>query len=453
MTRENFLLKFWRRFPAADASWVDVANYCSQDFREALVCGRLHRGANASEWILQSAGSSCKIAFANKCDWFEAQTSAAGENHQFDSLLLRDGDLVCLKLERSRPEDGRSSVVACRLLVPSSGEFRLRSRFDLVRSQQWADFLREVREFFRAQSFVEAQTPTLVPSPGTEPFLDPFSSRWENGRESRVSYLPTSPEFHLKKMLVAGWTRLFEFKTCFRNGELGAHHQPEFLMLEWYRAYSPLTAIADDVARLLEWLLARLNTGVFYEVPPRLERTTMREVFAATFPGFELRPDTSRDELVALAERAAVKVSRDDSWDEIFFRIFLEKIESHLGVGNPVLVQGFPPSQAALARIGADGFADRFEVYWRGFEIANAFHELNDPKENESRFHDDAEKKAAFGRPPVPVDEELVRALYYGLPPSGGIALGLDRLFMAFYGIENLADARAFPFCADSFRA
>jgi len=449
MTRESFLLDFWRRYPAADASWIDVAQFCEQASGEALVCGRLRRTSGEAAWVLEAAGVSCAVGFANNCGWLEAQTGVAGESQIFDPALLRDGDLVCLKLERA-VEGGPAKASACCLLVPAEGSYRLRSRFDFMRSKQWADFMAEVREFFRMRNFIEVQTPTLVPSPGTEPFLDPFSSLWENGREVRMTYLPTSPEFHLKKMLVAGWTRLFEFKPCFRNGELSSHHQPEFLMLEWYRAYAPLTAIGDDVEALLAWLSARLGSDVTHRPPP-LQRTTMARVFATAFPGFELRPDTSREELLALAKGAEVSVGRDDSWDEIFFRIFLEKIEPRLGEEGPVLLHGFPPSQAALARIGADGFADRFEIYWRGFEIANAFHELNDPKENENRFHHDAAKKAALGKPPVPFDKELVRALHYGLPPSGGIALGLDRLFMAFYGLNDLADARAFPFDAADF--
>lgn len=440
MTREEFLSNHWRRYPAAQASWVDAA----QDLTGAAgVCGRLARG-EGDIWSLEAAGVGFEIVFADKCDWFDPQLNSSGEEAEFSPDLLAAGDLVCVRLEQ-QPGLSVRAVSACLLLAPARGDFRLRSEFDFAGSRRWGQFLTEVREFFRARDFVEARTPTLVPSPGTEPFLDPFSSVWEFGSERRTAYLPTSPEFHLKKMLVAGWTRVFECKTCFRNGEIGPHHQPEFLMLEWYRAYAPLAAIAEDVEGLLGWLAERLGPELTHG-PPKLVRTTMSEVFATAFSGFRLRPDTTRDELVSLADREGVRVDATDSWDEVFFRLFLERIEGRLGQEAPTLLHGFPPSQAALSRIGPDGFADRFEIYWRGFEIANAFHELNDPEENERRFRADAEKKAALEKAPVPSDAELIRALYRGLPPSGGIALGLDRLFMALYGVEELQNTRAFPF-------
>ena len=116
-----------------------------------------------------------------------------------------------------------------------------------------------------------------------------------------------------------------------------------------------------------------------------------------------------------------------------------------MGENGPLLVSNYPPSQAALSRLGADGFAERFEVYWNGLELANAFHELNDPAENERRFAEDAALKVALGKPRVPRDENLMRALKRGLPPSGGIALGVDRLFMAMFGIKEIAETRAFP--------
>lgn len=241
-------------------------------------------------------------------------------------------------------------------------------------------------------------------------------------------------------MLVAGWTRIYEIKSCFRNGEVGLHHQPEFFMLEWYRAYANLDNIAADVENLLMTLTCAVGIDL-----PGLRRTSMRALFQDAF-GFELAPETTREQLSDCARRFNVRIEGDDTWDEIFFRLFLEKIEPGLGHEGPVLVFGYPPSQAALARIGRDGFADRFELYWKGVEIANAFHELNDPEVNRARFENDVARKIELTGAGVPVDEELLQALDYGLPPSGGIALGLDRLFMALYAIGDIAKARAFPF-------
>jgi lysyl-tRNA synthetase class 2 len=373
--------------------------------------------------------------------------------------LLREGDLIAIKvtaqLGRNSDHD-RVDAEAVLLLTPYLDESgsQVQSDFDVQRSVIFAQFLQQIRSYFMSHEFVEAWTPTLVPSPGTEPFLEPFVTHWEYGSVVRDFYLPTSPEFHLKKMLVRGWTRVFEIKSCFRNGEIGPHHQPEFLMLEWYRAYSDLDAIADDVENLLahlqQFVLGRLAlaqdlTNSNMNSPLKLKRVTMAELFAEKLNGFQLTPGTTREDLLALAAEQSIHVDEQDSWDDLFFRIFLEKIETELGHDGPLLVRGYPPSQAALSRLGTDGFADRFEIYWRGLEIANAFHELNDPVENERRFADDAVKKRDLGKKAVPIDQELVSSIYRGMPPSGGIALGVERLFMALMNIQRLQQVRAFP--------
>jgi elongation factor P--(R)-beta-lysine ligase len=444
--RDEFLSKYWPKYPSAPESACDVAFFLTSSTSRgstALVCGRLKKSKPQAEsefgdWTLSSGGLQLNFKFAPQISWLKPDATTTTSS--FEESLLRSGDLICVELKAIDKENYEARALA--LLVPTRGDFQPRSSFTVERSRQWADFLQAVREFFTNGKFTEASTPTLVVSPGTEPYLDVFSTEWLLGSKRQTVYLPTSPEFHLKKMLVLGWTRIFEFKTCFRNGEIGDHHQPEFHMLEWYRAYNNLDAIADDVEKLFEFLLARFapkkNSQSF-------SRTTMASLFAQHFGGFQLKPETSREELIQLAKKNQILVSDSDSWDDVFFRLFLEKIEATLGANGPLLVRDYPPKQAALARIGANGFADRFEVYWGGLELANAFHELNDPAENEARFREDHERKKELGKPAVPVDEELVRALYYGLPPSGGIALGLDRLFMAIFDIPTIAETRAFP--------
>lgn len=313
--------------------------------------------------------------------------------------------------------------------------------FDLARSRQWQSFLERLREFFKIRDFTEVRTPTLVTSPGLEPFLDPFKTRFELGRNTRDYYLPTSPEFHLKKMLSRGWSRIFEFKECFRNNELSPHHQPEFLMLEWYRAYSPFEQMIADVRELLVFLQERFAHKRLFD---KVETTTMAELFEA-HAGVTLTPKSDRSELISSCRRLGVHFTDDDGFDDLFARIFLEKIEGQLGAANPVIVSGFPPSQAALARLNREGWADRFELYWRGFELANAFHELNDPREQRRRFKEFLAERARLGKPAVPVDDDFLRALEVGMPPSVGIALGVERLFLAFLGERQLAGARAFP--------
>jgi elongation factor P--(R)-beta-lysine ligase len=452
VNRNDFLQKVWVPYPAAGKNWTDVADFLrsrgesSQSYPEArqLVCGRVEQ-IDAQGLVLRSGGLSLSAAWSQKVMWLGTHL----RDNSFHPDILRAGDLVGVRFLGS-PSSAAVVFEATEILLvaPFAGVQipDLEARFSIPRSMDWADFLNAVREFFRRRDFTEASTPTLVPSPGTEPYLDPFSTTWTYGRREATFYLPTSPEFHLKKMLAAGWTRIFETKTCFRNGEIGTHHQPEFLMLEWYRAYEGLDAIADDVEDLLRALAARFPAAPGLGPDGlELERTTMAELFRSAFPGFTLVPSSGVEDLRILAQNEGIAFSPSDGFDDLFFRIFLERIEPGLGQRRPILVRGYPPSQAALSRIGSDGFADRFEVYWKGLELANAFHELNDPIENERRFRADAERKKEIGKEPVPVDEDLVQALHAAMPPSGGIAMGLDRLFMALFGIDEIQAARAFP--------
>lgn len=313
--------------------------------------------------------------------------------------------------------------------LQAGGEFADRAR-------AWADFLARVRGFFTARSFVEVTTPTLAPSPGTEPFLDPVSVTIESGGVLAKRFLITSPEFHLKKALSAGLSRVFEIAKCFRDREGGGHHRVEFHMLEWYRSFASLAEIADDVEGLFK----------AFDAETRLRRTTMAALFRE-FANFSLEPSTTRTELAVVAASLDVRITADDDFDDIFHRIFLEKIEPRLdgfAHGDPLLIAGYPPSMAALARIGHDGFADRFEVYWMGLELCNAFHELNDPSENRRRFDKDNSIRERSGREAVPIDDELLQSFDLGVPPSGGIALGLERLFMALYKIPDIGDVRPF---------
>jgi len=306
-------------------------------------------------------------------------------------------------------------------------------------ARAWADFLARVRAFFVGHGFLEMTTPILAPSPGTEPFLDPLSVSITTDTVTVEKFLITSPEFHLKKALAAGVPRLFEVARCFRNKEGGEHHRVEFHMLEWYRSFASLREIADDVENLIH---------VFRPDVP-LKRMTMAQVFQE-FVGFQLTPEMSRGEISDKAQALGIRHTADDDFDDIFHRIFLERIEPALATRGPILISGYPPSMGALARIGADGFADRFEVYWNGLELCNAFHELNDPGENRQRFEKDLAQKERSGRRAVPLDEELMRAFELGVPPAGGIALGLERLFMAIHNISDIARVR--PFLQESPR-
>ena len=386
---------------------------------------------------------------------FPADSLAAGRLHNFKFEgpgvhleLLRDGKILKIHIDRVPEVLGclqLGDLVAVTqgsnlvLLAPQDKPLPRRS-FEKVLLQKWNKYLTDLKAFFAGHDFVEVRTPGLVPCPGTEPSLDVFSTELKVGSRRQKLFLPTSPELHLKKALALGAEKIFEIAPCYRNGEVTDLHQPEFLMLEWYRAYDNLQGIKQDVLHLISALSEKMEVPG----PERVHSFSVAELFQRHCH-FDFKPDTSAKELKALAEKLSVDVHGAQSIDDYFFLIFMEKIESQLPHNALIFVEKYPPYQAALARLTPDGWGDRFEVYWKGMELANAFHELNDPKVQRLRTQEDLEKKKHMGKEEIFTDEEFFQCLEAGMPPSGGIALGVERLFMALTNTKKITDLRVFP--------
>ena len=306
-----------------------------------------------------------------------------------------------------------------------------------------------VRAFFAARDFVEVETPALQVSPGLEPHLTAFSTELlEPGEGRRERHLHTSPEFAMKKLLVGGVPRLFQLARVFRNGERGRTHHPEFTMLEWYRAGATYRDLMDDCEALLREAAPRYRWQG-HEADPSAPwlRLSVAEAFER-WAGIDLlatAPDPEHPSLSRLADAArplGIAPHEGDAWEDLFFRIFLERIEPGLGVGAPAILYDYPISMAALARPKTEDprLAERFELYVCGLELANAFGELTDAAEQRRRFaRDRAAKEARYGFS-YPVDEEFLAALEFGMPESAGIALGIDRLVMLAAGAEHIED-------------
>lgn len=301
-------------------------------------------------------------------------------------------------------------------------------------------FLAEVRDYFVERGLNELLTPSLVKCPGLEPSLEPFSTEIVYGRTKRTAYLPTSPEIHLKKALARGWTDIFEIKNCFRKGEFSTHHEAEFLMLEWYRGFAGLDMIEADLKDLISVLA---NAGWVDGGQVHIHTTDFATLFR-DMVDFELTPQTSAPELRTLCRDLDVHFTDDDTFNDLFHRLVIDRIEPHLQHSGPTIVRGFPPTQAALAKLDKEGWADRFEFYWRGLEIANAFNEVNDPMEQDRRWSIEIDERARLGTSPLTPDLGLINALRKGMPPAGGIALGLERLYMACAGLNEIKDLRLF---------
>ena len=310
--------------------------------------------------------------------------------------------------------------------------------------------LRATREVFASRGFIEVETPALQKSPGLEPHLRAFATMLEAPGEAPAPYfLHTSPEFAMKKLLVAGMPRIFQLAHCFRNAERGAAHSPEFSMLEWYRAAASYLDLIADCEALLRATGARLFTwhGLVCDPHAAWERLTAAQAFTR-FCGIDIlatAPDPAAPNLELLAQAArplGIAPHQGDDWEDLFFRIFLAEIEPKLGIGAPTVLYDYPIAMAALARAKPDDprLCERFELYCCGLELANAFGELTDAGEQRRRFAADQAKKRALYGEAYPVDEDFLAALAQGLPASAGIALGFDRLVMLAAGANHIED-------------
>jgi len=316
---------------------------------------------------------------------------------------------------------------------------------------------RTMRAFFETRGFVEIETPLRVRSPGLEVHLDAVPAGFD-GKEPR--FLITSPEYHCKRALaLPEMPRLFTLAKCFRAGEFGTWHHVEFTMLEWYRRDASYDDILADTEALLSACAAAFAAErggdaqrIVYEdetidVSRGCERLTTQEALLR-HAGLDWRAYPTRDVFAAAADRAGFgPVPADDTWDDVFHRVFLTAVEPKLGRGRPTALVDYPASQGALARLKADDPAvcERFEVYAAGIELCNAFGELVDAEEQRARFVEEQETRARLGRAVHAVDEKLLAAIAT-LPPSGGIALGIDRLLMLLTGASSLREVLPFGY-------
>ena len=339
--------------------------------------------------------------------------------------------------------------------------------------QEWRRFLNAVSDFFIKEGLAYSSTPHLVKCPGTEPHLQVLKTSFKE------NYLATSPEMHLKRLLCQDWTDFFEIKTCYREEEISPHHQVEFTLLEWYRAFYSSRELMEECYKLLLFL----QDGGFCKVLP-YKVFTVAQLFKK-YLDFSLTPKSSKQDLAGLVEkyelndlsysenRQALTESsshtneqarincqlhtdkqhyigsysrergnlQQTSFEDLFFLLFLNKIEPQLSKKNPVFICDYPPQLRGFAQINQRGWADRFELYWQGLELANAFYEVIDPLEQKKLFQLHLKQR----KKDLPLDAELLKEMEMGMPPVSGIALGLDRLFLALLKQQDLRQIRLFP--------
>ena len=295
------------------------------------------------------------------------------------------------------------------------------------------------RCFFSDRGYLEVETPYAVPVPGEEVHVRAFKTRRDH-TDGTVEplWLHTSPEFAMKRLLVGGCGPIFQLARVWRNGEGSALHAPEFTMLEWYRPGADMNSLIDEATELLREVLPREVSlmGVSTSLA-RVERLTVAEAFDRHVGADVL---ATEGDAAALAAQAGTRLRENETWEDLFFRLLLERIEPNLGRVHPTFLTHWPAAQAALARRDpADPrVAERFELFVCGIELANAFVELTDPVEQRDRFIADRERRHALYGPDWAMDEDFLTALAVGLPQCAGIALGFDRLAMIASGAERI---------------
>ncbi|MDD5144697.1 MAG: EF-P lysine aminoacylase EpmA [Candidatus Pacebacteria bacterium] len=308
-----------------------------------------------------------------------------------------------------------------------------------------------IRDFFKNDGFLEMQTPAIVKCAGQEPYLTPLEVCFKDNRGKEFKgFLVTSPEYSLKKILSAGFKKVFELAKVFRSDEkFGGLHNPEFTMLEWYRAHSDYRQIMKDVENLVLFLNKKINhskylnfQGQKINLTPPWPKISVKEAFLKYA---KINLDKAHT-IKSFSKQITKKEYLSSDWNNIFYSVFLNEIEPNLPKDRPQIIYDYPLPQASLSkRKGKSFYAERFEVYIGGMELANAFSELNDPGKQMLRFVEEQKLRKKMGKNFVPIDEKFIYALRLGMPPSGGIALGLERLQMLLLNLKDVDDLLIFP--------
>ncbi len=288
--------------------------------------------------------------------------------------------------------------------------------------KQRADIVQGIRRFFAEEGYVEVETPHRIPTPAPESHIDAIpSGTW---------FLHTSPELCMKRMMAAGYKKIFQICRCWRERERGSLHMPEFTLLEWYRADGDYYSLMEECEGLIRSVARSIGFGrniVFrgreIDLSPPWERISVKEAFHN------------------YAQTSVAEAVERDLFDEIMVR----DIEPRLGLEKPTFLYDYPAQRGALARLKEEDptVAERFELYIGGLELANGFSELVDSQEQKKRFQEENENRQSLGKSIYPMPEKFLSELN-GMPPSAGIALGVDRLAMVFLNAEKIDEVVAF---------
>lgn len=312
-----------------------------------------------------------------------------------------------------------------------------------------AQILSKIRGYFVNQNVLEVETPTIAPSTVTDVHLEAMKTIHTNPQSIIKThlFLQTSPEYYMKRMLSAGFPSIYQITKCFRDDEVGRFHNPEFTMLEWYRLNFTMNKLIDDVDGILKLVLDT----------PVCDKISYSDLFV-THLDLDIKNDSDL-KVVSICKQRGFENIVPSEFKETLSELernmllqllFCEEIESKIGLERPIAVTHFPASQASLAKIDPDDpwLSLRFEIYYKGIELANGFEELTDAKEQKARFISDNEQRKESGLELKPEDTKFLDALEFGLPACSGVALGIDRLIMLALGKKHISEVLTFDFAS-----
>ena len=312
--------------------------------------------------------------------------------------------------------------------------------------------IQTIREYFKDKGFHEVFTPIMVPVPSIEPNLEVFETelRTSTGKKKRA-FLISSPEYAHKRLLAAGIGNIFEITRSFRNEEeVSRLHSPEFTILEWYKINSDYKDTMRDFEDLFLKIIGEdklVYQNEEYDLSLPWPRISVAEAFEK-FARIDTETLLSEDKLLNAGRAKGYQVEEDVTWEQMFYQIFMNEIEPELKKSHkPAFIYDYPLAQASLSRPKKEDprFAERFEVFLAGVELGNCFSELTDAEAQHKRFEADLAERKLLGKTEFPIDEDFIEALREGMPPTSGIAIGVDRLVMLAADTPSVSDTIYLP--------
>ncbi len=307
--------------------------------------------------------------------------------------------------------------------------------------------VQRLRDVLSRRGYLQVDTPVVLPAPATDPFIQPLSLRTQvpGSAAPRDFYLRTSPEFELKCLLALGFPAVFEVGSVFRDGDLGDHHNPEFLMAEWYRTGWTYRELMDELIEILrDVLVSASSVPVPFSLPEEVPKLTIDDLFGrctgiavSEFQNGESLWDEAR-------RRGLVEEASSRAFHEVFSWLWVQHVDAYLAGVEAVLLVDWPVALAELALVHPENpaLACRFELVARGIELANGYSELTSPDEYRARFSSDLRYREERELESLPMPEDFLDGIASGLPKSAGVSLGVDRLAMLACGLDDIHSLR-----------